>query len=256
MHISIIGSGNIAHFLGKRLVNNGLVISQVYSPNISHTKALSNITNATIVTNINDVSLNDIDLLIVAVSDNATKELISDLPATKALIIYTSGSINLQSIFSKNNSENIACLWPIYSITKQNLPANNIGIPTGVVCANSHKKVLQSLCASINLDMHYISDTQKETLHLCATMLNNFTNYLMQLNAEILSKQNLSIHYLLPLLNNTIEKITFSPPSANQTGPAKRGDTITIEKHLDQLANNPETLEIYKLFTKLISSKV
>jgi hypothetical protein len=37
-----------------------------------------------------------------------------------------------------------------------------------------------------------------------------------------------------------------------QTGPARRGDAVTIEKHLELLAQNPDWQELYKAITTSI----
>jgi len=55
---------------------------------------------------------------------------------------------------------------------------------------------------------------------------------------------------LLPLILETANKITTLSPLEAQTGPAKRNDTKTIEKHIAMLNKNQQ--EIYTLLTKSI----
>jgi len=57
---------------------------------------------------------------------------------------------------------------------------------------------------------------------------------------------------LLPLILETANKITTLPPLEAQTGPAKRNDTKTIEKHTAMLTKNQQ--EIYTLLTKSIQN--
>jgi len=40
-----------------------------------------------------------------------------------------------------------------------------------------------------------------------------------------------------------------------QTGPARRNDTVTIEKHIAALATLPEYADLYQLLANLISNK-
>jgi len=46
---------------------------------------------------------------------------------------------------------------------------------------------------------------------------------------------------------------THTPKDA-QTGPAKRSDTKTIQKHLDFIGKNADRAKIYRLMTELITN--
>jgi predicted short-subunit dehydrogenase-like oxidoreductase (DUF2520 family) len=60
-----------------------------------------------------------------------------------------------------------------------------------------------------------------------------------------------SFEILKPLILETANKLNTLSPKEAQTGPAKRGDTSTINKHLDFLTD-PNQKEIYKILTKSI----
>ena len=68
---------------------------------------------------------------------------------------------------------------------------------------------------------------------------------------EITTKNNINFEVLKPLIQETAKKIEFQSPKEAQTGPAKRKDQQTINKHLAMLENNPNK-ELYKLITDLI----
>jgi hypothetical protein len=56
---------------------------------------------------------------------------------------------------------------------------------------------------------------------------------------------------LKPLILETAKKVQVLPPNDAQTGPAKRKDTTTINKHLAILTDENQK-EIYKMLTKSI----
>ena len=60
----------------------------------------------------------------------------------------------------------------------------------------------------------------------------------------------MNFEHLLPLLNETIEKLKNNSPEEAQTGPARRGDLIVIQKHLQELEGNSK--EICKLLSESI----
>ena len=45
-----------------------------------------------------------------------------------------------------------------------------------------------------------------------------------------------------------------NPAAENQTGPAVRGDTKTIEKHIALLKNHPEWKKLYTFMSQLIQN--
>ncbi len=53
-----------------------------------------------------------------------------------------------------------------------------------------------------------------------------------------------------PLINETVKRLeNQKPPREMQTGPAVRNDTVTINRHINQLQEYPEILQLYKLMT-------
>jgi hypothetical protein len=68
---------------------------------------------------------------------------------------------------------------------------------------------------------------------------------------KILSKSNIDFKLLLPLINQTVKKLTDNKPSEVQTGPAKRNDKKVIDVHLEDIEDE-SSKEIYQLITNAI----
>jgi predicted short-subunit dehydrogenase-like oxidoreductase (DUF2520 family) len=97
------------------------------------------------------------------------------------------------------------------------------------------------------------NDVQRLNLHLAAVWVNNFTNYLFTEAWEICREKGVDFNMLLPLMEHTVERLKTYPPAAMQTGPALRGDHSTMEKHLDLLADRPESATLYHLLSEAIA---
>ena len=124
--------------------------------------------------------------------------------------------------------------------------------------ANNTSSLQQLKTISLSLSKHVqeIDSAHRLKIHVAATMVNNFTNYLFSLSYDFLSKEKSNaFHLLMPLIKQTAKKIKTNKPSAGQTGPAKRGDEKTIKKHLQLLEKYPEQKQVYELFTKLIKKQ-
>mgnify|MGYP001277318423 CR=1 FL=1 len=96
-----------------------------------------------------------------------------------------------------------------------------------------------------------MSSEQRKQLHIAAVFACNFTNHMFSISYSILAKANIDFKLLLPIINQTVMKITQKTPLETQTGPAKRKDRNIIKSHINNLSNN-KTREIYKLITESI----
>jgi hypothetical protein len=63
---------------------------------------------------------------------------------------------------------------------------------------------------------------------------------------QLMAQHQLPFDLLKPLILETAHKIEKLSPIAAQTGPAKRHDVLTMQKHLEALTQNPELFDLYK----------
>jgi len=248
--ITVIGSGNVGYHLAQRLKACGHEICQVYSRTPTKSTTLSNLTNSQA---INDLKLlsTDADIYIVAVRDDAVKTLaeeISFLNDYNKIIAHTSGSV--PSTVFQGLFKNFGVFYPLqtFSIQKE---ANFEQLPFCIYGNTpSTEEKLELLAKTICPNVYLVNDEQRSTLHLTAVIVNNFSNYLYGIAHEICEDKNVSFDILKPLIEETVEKIKQHPPKDVQTGPAARGDSDTIGKHLKILKEYPNYQPIYELLTK------
>ena len=252
MKIAIIGTGNVATFLIEKVRNTDWTIIQIIGKDAIKNNNFLLPENLKYSNQIEDLDKN-VDVVLVCVTDNVVLSVINKISIENRLIIYFSGSLPLH-IF-QNRSNTIACIWPIFSIQKNNIPTA-ADLPLIISYLESipiiHQKLFMEIVAAISNNYNILNDHQKEVLHLCATITNNFSNHLFTIAKDILDKENIEFKSLLPLILNTTEKLRNSEPNKNQTGAAIRGDSTTMQKHEALLLDNPQNVELYKLMSKLI----
>ena len=248
MNFSIIGSGNIAHYFGERCIAAGHFITEVISTNEISGKQLADKLNTQFLSDYNESKS---DTFLLAIPDDAIRALATSDFFREKKVIHTSGNIGLKEIESM--SEFIACLWPIFSIQKEKLPTRN-DVPFVMQSSNQPiRKKAVSLAKCITNNVTEATDEQKSILHLSAVLVNNFTNHLFAQSEKLLAKNDLDFEVLLPIIQNTVEKLAHSKPKALQTGPARRGDTSTMNTHLQILKENQQLQEIYGLLSAAIA---
>ena len=188
------------------------------------------------------------ELYILAVSDDAiplvAKQLSSHL-SHNALVVHTSG--NTPSSILSDHFQHCGIFYPLqtFSIERQ---ANFEQIP---ICIDSPHpkdlKLLEWVAQQISPKVYPITDEQRAILHLAAVFVNNFTNHLFYISEDILEQEQLPFDLLKPLIAETFAKIQTHRAKEVQTGPAIRGDVMSINRHLKYL----ESFPLIKLFIKV-----
>ena len=249
MDIVIIGTGNTATVLGRKLKTAGHNIVQVYGRD---TKAASQLAYEldTESTNYWNVVNRDADIYILAVSDIAIEEVKKELRLTDKTVVHTAASVSKNIL--KNVSRHFGVFYPLQSLKKELGYSPEIPI---IIDANDDQtmKELEKLAQSISTQVVEADDNERMKLHLAAVFCNNFVNHLYALTESYCKKENLDFNLLLPLIKETAARLDDLPASASQTGPAIRNDLQTINKHRELLASYPELKKIYELFTESIS---
>ncbi len=250
MNIVILGSGNVATHLGRAFKMAGQNIAQVWSRNIAHASLLADTLAAEPIDNMFDLDRNA-DLYILAVKDEAIRELALQLKLDNNLIVHTSGSTGISAL--EGASSKIGVFYPLQTFSKiKSVDFRQIPI---LIEANT-PEVLTSIRATadrLSEKVIELDSEQRKTLHVAAVFACNFTNHLFGLAQELLEDKGLDFELLKPLIQETLSKIEMNNPVSVQTGPAIREDQTTMQMHMDLLKNNPALSDLY---TKLSQSIV
>jgi predicted short-subunit dehydrogenase-like oxidoreductase (DUF2520 family) len=245
IQVSIIGSGNVAQHLIKAFSKTTEIeLVQVYSrkPEV----LFSLVPQSKIISDYG--LLKAVDLLIIAVTDNAIVDISNQIPFKNQLVVHTSGTVSMDSLNS-NNRKGVFYPLQTFSASKE------IDFKLIPICleATTRKdyQILEKVAKSISDVTYNINSEQRKALHVAAVFVSNFVNHLYQIGNELCLENDLSFEILKPLITETANKIQTLSPTQAQTGPAKRNDTQTIKAHLSFLTNDNQK-EIYKLLTKSI----
>ena len=247
--VTIIGSGNVAQhlivaFQNSQNMGTEIDLIQVFSrqkESISHLLDLDKITD-------NLEALEEADLYIIAVSDDAIASVSSQLPFKNRLVVHTSGSISLNALDDDNRK---GVFYPLQTFTKN----KDVDFKTIPICLESENatdfQLLEKVAKMISDKVFAINSEQRKALHVAAVFVNNFTNHLYQIGSEICQENQVPFEILKPLIGETAQKIMLLSPEEAQTGPAKRNDSSTIKAH-EAFLSDENHLKIYKTLTQSI----
>lgn len=243
--VVILGAGNVATHLFKAFYNSETVnVVQWYNRHLQSIESFKNKVDVT--DNLND--LKEADVYIISVSDDAVAELSSQLPFENRLVVHTSGSVNVHDLDKKLRR---GVFYPLQTFSK----AAEVDFSQVPICIEVLEKpdrsILKILAEAIGSAQYRINTEQRQTLHLAAVYVNNFTNQLYRIAHEISDSKSIDFDILKPLIMETAKKVQTMSPYMAQTGPAKRNDKKTIKRHL-KLIENEEHKAIYKQLTASI----
>ncbi|PKB44112.1 putative short-subunit dehydrogenase-like oxidoreductase (DUF2520 family) [Cellulophaga sp. RHA19] len=245
--VVIIGLGNIGtHLYNAFSELKNVSIAMVYNRTETALLPLKNSINTT--TDIND--LPNADIYIIATTDDSIANISSQLVLENKLVVHTSGSVAIAALNDKNRK---GSFYPLQTFSK-GATVNFKEIPICIEAENkTDETLLLQLAESVSNSVHKISSEQRKSIHLAAVFVNNFSNHMYQIGQEICEENKVPFSILSPLIQETVTKLHKLSPYDAQTGPAKRNDIGTMQRHLTQLTNNTHK-EIYSVISKSITN--
>lgn len=250
--ISLIGSGNLAWHLGPALDNCGFVVKEVYSQNPKHAEELTERLYQAEVKASLDFSTSNSQVFIIAVSDGAIKQVAQEIILPdQAVLIHTSGSVPMDEL-SFSAASAMGVFYPLQSFSK-NRKAEFKGLPIFVESSDDEtEELLFEMGRALGGNIQKLNSASRSALHLAAVFASNFSNHMITLANEVALQNQINPEWLKPLIKETIEKSLSIGPMLAQTGPAKRGDLETLDKHLELLKDDEQLTEIYKIISQHI----
>jgi predicted short-subunit dehydrogenase-like oxidoreductase (DUF2520 family) len=247
MNISIIGSGNVATVIAKLAFASGHSIVNIAARNEAQGNFLAKEVHATYssIDKLNPA----VDIIIIAVADNAIANMAMQIMPSKAIVVHTAGSVSMQVLGHK--FENYGVMYPLQSLRKEMDIIPEIPLLLETNNAKTYH-VLETFCKTLSKTVSPITEDQRLHLHTAAVMVNNFTNYLYASAYQLCEANKINFDLLQPLIQETANRIAHKSPMEMQTGPAKRNDVETIDKHLILLEKYPEMQKMYKFISDRI----
>jgi len=242
--VVLFGGGNVAFHMAKALLKaSGVDLIQVYNRSL---QAISHLEKQTTITD-KITQIKNADVYIISVSDEAVDQISSKIKTTNALVVHTSGSVAM-SVLSSHKNQGV--FYPLQTFSKLraiDFEAVPICIEANTV---SNLSLLEKLAKTITTHQYQINSLQRQQIHTAAVFTNNFVNHLYHISNTLCKKHDIPPEILHPLLEETAKKALQIPAFEAQTGPARRGDNKTIQKHLKKLTANHK--EIYTLLSQSI----
>ena len=140
---------------------------------------------------------------------------------------------------------NYGVFYPLQSFTADvDIKFNNIPILLEASSVANYK-ILKDIAYSISEKVFEMDSDTRLKCHLGAIIAANFSNHFIALGENFLKENGLPVEILHPLLDEMISKIRKHGAEKAMTGPARRNDIVSIQKHIEILKDKPELQKLY-----------
>lgn len=247
MKILLIGTGKLAFHLGHALAGSHLDLIGIAGRDRERTGQLAQQTGTVPFSLDEDLPVPD--LILIAVSDSAIKEVSQRIGWTKATVVHTSGAspIDLLSHHAEHG-----VLWPIQTFGTDR-PLDLKKVPF-IIEGNNERateriRLFAGMLGDRVIELHL---QERNLLHLAAVIMGNFPVFLLKKAQELLTGRSVDPSLLDELWRTMAENAIAMGPREALTGPAARGDLPTIDRHLQALRSDPDLQRTYRLLSEMI----
>lgn len=262
--INIIGCGRAAGTLGRLWLEAGAVtVGQVVNRSLSSSKAaVSKLGVGTAVGGIS--ALEPADIWLIGTSDAQIPQVAESLAASgielgEALVFHLAGRFGLEVLQPLNDGlVRLAALHPVRSLSGARLSLEAF---SGTACVAEGEQAalerLKPLVTSIGGTWLPVDSVDRGLYHASVSVISNITKAVAwkaqkwQTRAGLPAETAAEVTH--QLLQSTMEDLFLSGARQTITGPVVRGDTSTVEAHLEAIrATHPEDVEIYRVLGQAV----
>ena len=243
--IYVVGYGNLGKHLSEYFIQNSINFGGIFTDQSISIAGIDIYRKSAI-----NLILKKGDVLFVTTKDDEIASVIHQVENPDVVKIYCSGSVSLESL---STISNCGAWYPLYSFSG-NASIDWNKVPVFIEYSNEYVfELLSNICGELNKEFHVLNSQNRKQLHLAAVFANNFVNAcFIGANEVIKENESLKFDFLLPIIQQTIEKVAIGNPKDCQTGPAKRHDENTLLEHSIMLKQLPSEQALYKAISKFI----
>ena len=248
--VNIFGSGNVGLHIGRQLSKVNQISLQIFTrkddfscfPKDMH----SFLTNDEAIFHANT------DLTIIAVNDDNIPFVAEKIKDNGQIIVHTSGSTSMEVL---NDFKYYGVLYPLQTFSIHRT-INWNEVPVFLECSDEDiKETMINFAALLSPNYQFKSSEERLKIHISAVFVSNFVNHMFVQAKDLAEQQKIDFADYLPLIRETIDKISDLTPIQAQTGPALRNDKATLQKHLKALEYDKTKQELYNILSESIYNR-
>jgi predicted short-subunit dehydrogenase-like oxidoreductase (DUF2520 family) len=255
--IAVVGAGAVGTALARRLVERGAPVRAVLSRDAADAERLAERVGAGVASDAWTALPADVRVVMLCVPDDAIPDVAEALaavehPWARTVVGHTAGARTAEALapLARAGSATLS-FHPLQTFTEGTPPTAFAGIPIGVEGDDEAVAAGMALARALGAQPVALTAREKALYHCAAALASNGLVALMAVVQEVFAGTDLeeagtAMDAVAPLVEQTWENLEAGGPEGALTGPVARGDTATIEAHLDALREEaPHLVPLY-----------
>ena len=145
--------------------------------------------------------------------------------------------------------QNRGVLYPLQTFTKGR-PVDMQSVPLFIE-SDGDLAFLRQVAQGISNNVNEMDSERRRYLHLAAVFCCNFTNHMYRLTEKMLSQHDIPFSVMLPLIDETANKVHSLSPGQAQTGPAVRWNQEVMAAQMELLERD-DLRQLYQIISQSI----
>jgi predicted short-subunit dehydrogenase-like oxidoreductase (DUF2520 family) len=264
----VIGAGPVATVLAAALRRGGVPVLGLWARRPEAARAAAKAAGVAGFSSAPPDLLLESDVVIIAVRDSAIAEVAATICGTglvtrRHILLHCSGAVAASEVLGAVSGQvgGIGTLHPLRAIADAAAASSGLrGTVFGVEGDAAALEMARQLVAAMGGAALLLEKAQMAAYHAAAAMASNFVVTLIDAAAAALAAAGMppdqALTALLPLAQGALANVAERGAKQGLTGPIRRGDVATVERHLAALAVRPPTQELYRALGRATVSLV
>ncbi|MEP6864942.1 MAG: DUF2520 domain-containing protein [Deltaproteobacteria bacterium] len=254
----VIGAGPVATALAGALRLGGVPVLGLWARKPPHARAAGSAAGVAAFSSAPPDVLLEAEVVILAVRDGVIGEVAEMLVGTglvnkRHVLLHCAGAASAEELLAAVRPKvgGVGTIHPLSAIADGKAAMRTLkGTVFGVEGDEHGRAAAAKLVGAIGGIVLALDSSQMAAYHTAAALASNYVVAAVDAAAETLAMAGVAptdaVRALVPLAEGALRNISARGTTGGLTGPIRRGDAPTIQRHLEALRTKPELIVIYR----------
>jgi predicted short-subunit dehydrogenase-like oxidoreductase (DUF2520 family) len=202
------------------------------------------------------------EVVILAVKDSGITDAAQTIVGTglvgkRHVLLHCAGAAPAREVLGpvRDKVGGIGTLHPLQAIADGRAAMRTLkGTVFGVEGDDRGKEVASKLVAALGGIVLTLDESQMASYHCAAALASNYIVSALDAAAQVLAGAGVSptqsVQALVPLAEGALKNVAAKGTTQGLTGPIRRGDFETIQRHLEAIAGKADLVDIYRALAR------
>lgn len=258
----VVGAGPVATALAGALRLGGVPVLGLWARRAPQARQAGSIAGVAAFSSAPPDVLLEAEVVILAVRDQVIGEVAQTLIGTglvgkRHVMLHCAGAASAQELLGHvaPSIAGVGTMHPLSAIADGRTAMRTLkGSVFGVEGDEVGRRAASRLVGALGGIVLELDSTQMASYHTAAALASNYIVAAVDAAAQVLAAAGVSqkdaAQALLPLARGALDNVAAKGTTDGLTGPIRRGDVATIQRHLDALQGKPALAETYRALAR------